>query len=98
MQQEIERTGARLKFGLFSDIVWDRAVTTGPNTGFEVSVPGRPDIFPNTGNLNPAWQERQPQCGAARGRFAHALLPQPTLAPTLLRFASVRSQRAVHGR
>ena len=40
--------GVRVKFELCSDIVLGRVVTTSPNTGLEVSVPGRPDVFPNT--------------------------------------------------
>ena len=36
-------------------------VTTGPNTGDEVSVPGRQDVFPHMWKPNPAWQERRPQ-------------------------------------
>ena len=34
-----------MKFQLGSGIVLGRAVTTSPNTGLEVSVPGRPDVF-----------------------------------------------------
>jgi hypothetical protein len=34
-----------VKFEVCSDIVLGKAVTTSPNTGLEVSVPGRLDMF-----------------------------------------------------